>query len=125
MLPAAGVSDEEIQGAGKFGKIIKKHADQNTMAQLQPELVQNGAVEIRPFLVRVEKVGNKIFTVWSRLIINNPERRPILVKMFKMYLMAAIWIVSPVVLVFHNLLAPVLARKRQKQREYLQGITIK
>lgn len=124
MLPAAGVSDEEIQGAGKFGKIIKKHADQNTMAQLQPELVQNAAVEIRPFLVRVEKVGNKIFTVWSRLIINNPERRPILVKMFKMYLMAAIWIVSPVVLVFHNLLAPVLARKRQKQREYLQGITI-
>ena len=44
----------------------------------QPDLVKNGAVEIRPFLVRVEKVGNKIFTVWSNLIIKKKENPEII-----------------------------------------------
>ncbi|CAD7808280.1 hypothetical protein CHRY9390_01798 [Chryseobacterium aquaeductus] len=125
MLPAAGVSDEEINGAGKYGKIIENHFDNNDFANLQPDLVKNGAVEIRPFLVRVEKVGNKIFTVWSNLIIKKKEKRPLLIKFFKVYLMAAIWIISPIVLVFHILLAPVLWSKRQKQKKYLQGLNLK
>lgn len=121
-LPDAGVSDEEINGASKYGKIIKKYADANNWDGLQPELVKNGAVEIRPFLVRVEKVGNKIFTIWSNLIMKNPEKRKKYVNFFKVYLMFAIWIVSPVVLVFHILATPLLFWKRKKQREYLQGI---
>jgi len=125
MLPAAGVSDEEINGAGKYGKIIENHFDNNDFANLQLDLVKNGAVEIRPFLVRVEKVGNKIFTVWSNLIIKKKEKRPLLIRFFKVYLMAAIWIISPIVLVFHLLLAPVLWSKRQKQKKYLQGINLK
>lgn len=125
MLPAAGISDEEINGAGKYGEIIKTYLDKNDFANLQPDLVKNGAVEIRPFLVRVEKVGNKIFTVWSNLIIRKKEKRPLLIKFFKVYLMAAIWIISPIVLVFHILLAPILSSKRQKQKTYLQGINLK
>ncbi|WP_292010137.1 dialkylrecorsinol condensing enzyme DarA [Chryseobacterium sp.] len=125
MLPAAGISDEEINGADKYGVIIKKHLEQNDWSGLQPDLIKNGAVEIRPFLVRVEKVGNKIFTVWSHLIINKKEKRPILIKFFKVYLMAAIWVVSPVVLVFHILMAPILWFKRKKEKKYLQGINLK
>jgi hypothetical protein len=76
-------------------------------------------------LVRVEKVGNKIFTVWSNLIIRKKEKRPLLIKFFKVYLMAAIWIISPIVLVPHILMTPILWWKRKKQREYLQGINLK
>lgn len=125
ILPAAGISDEEIVGSVKYGKIIEGHFRENSLKNLQPDLVKNGAVEIRPFLVRVEKVGNKIFTVWSNLIIKKKEKRPLLIKFFKVYLMAAIWIISPIVLVFHILLAPLLWFKRKKQREYLQGINLK
>lgn len=125
MLPSAGVSDEEIKGAGKYGEIIKNYLDKNDFANLQPDLVNNGAVEIRPFLVRMEKVGNKIFTIWSKLIINKKEKRPLLIKFFKVYLMTAIWVVSPIVLVFHLLLTPILWFKRKKQKEYLQGINLK
>ncbi len=125
MLPAAGVSDQEIAGSGKYGKIIEKHLSENTMETLQPDLIKNGAVEIRAFLVRVEKVGNKIFTVWSNLIIKKKEKRPLLIKFFKVYLMAAIWIISPVVLVLHLLTTPIFWFKRKKQREYLQGINLK
>lgn len=125
MLPAAGVSDEEISGSVKYGRIIEKHFSNSSLPDLQPELVKNGAIEIRPFLVRVEKVGNKIFTVWSNLIIKKKEKRPLLIKFFKVYLMAAIWIISPVVLVLHLLTTPIFWFKRQKQKRYLQGINLK
>ncbi|TDX84254.1 dialkylrecorsinol condensing enzyme DarA [Epilithonimonas xixisoli] len=125
ILPSAGVSDEEIAGSVKYGKIIEAHFRGNDFKNLQPDLVKNGAVEIRPFLVRMEKVGNKIFTIWSKLIINKKEKRPLLIKFFKVYLMTAIWVVSPIVLVFHLLLTPILWFKRKKQREYLQGINLK
>lgn len=125
LLPAAGVSDEEIAGSVKYGEIIKKHFKTNDLSNLQPDLVSNGAVEIRPFLVRVEKVGNKIFTIWSNLIIKKKDKRPLLIKFFKVYLMAAIWIISPVVLVLHLLTTPIFWFKRQKQKRYLQGINLK
>ncbi|MDR6406312.1 MULTISPECIES: hypothetical protein [Chryseobacterium] len=125
ILPAAGVSEEEISGSVKYGEIIERHFANNDLNTLQPELIKNGAVEIRPFLVRVEKVGNKIFTVWSNLIIKKKEKRPLLIKFFKVYLMAAIWIISPIVLVLHLLTTPLFWFKRKKQREYLQGINLK
>lgn len=125
MLPAAGVSDEEISGSVKYGEIIERHFNNNDLTHLQPDLVKNGAIEIRAFLVRVEKVGNKIFTVWSNLIIKKKEKRPLLIKFFKVYLMAAIWIISPVVLVLHLLTTPIFWFKRQKQKRYLQGINLK
>jgi len=125
LLPAAGISDEEISGSVKYGNIIEKHFSSGNLSGLQPDLVKNGAVEIRPFLVRVEKVGNKIFTVWSNLIMKKKEKRPLLIKFFKVYLMAAIWIISPVVLVLHLLTTPIFWSKRQKQKTYLQGINLK
>ncbi|MDP9959098.1 dialkylrecorsinol condensing enzyme DarA [Chryseobacterium lathyri] len=125
ILPAAGISDEEISGSVKYGKIIEKHFSSGNLSGLQPDLIKNGAVEIRPFLVRVEKVGNKIFTIWSNLIIKKKEKRPLLIKFFKVYLMAAIWIISPVVLVLHLLTTPIFWSKRQKQKTYLQGINLK
>lgn len=125
ILPAAGVSDQEINNSVKYGKIIESHFRNNDFEDLQPDLVKNGAVEIRPFLVRVEKVGNKIFTIWSNLIIKKKEKRPLLIKFFKVYLMAAIWIISPVVLVLHLLTTPIFWFKRQKEKKYLQGINLK
>jgi flavodoxin len=125
ILPAAGVSDEEINGSVKYGKIIESHFKNNDFEGLQPDLVKNGAIEIRPFLVRVEKVGNKIFTIWSNLIIKKKEKRPMLIKFFKVYLMAAIWIISPIVLVLHLLTTPLFWFKRQKEKKYLQGINLK
>ncbi|MDQ0592543.1 flavodoxin [Chryseobacterium ginsenosidimutans] len=125
ILPAAGVSQEEIIGSVKYGQVIEKHLSGNTLQNLQPELVKNGAIEIRPFLVRVEKVGNKIFTIWSNLIMKKKEKRPLLIKFFKVYLMAAIWVISPIVLVLHLLTTPFFWFKRKKQREYLQGINLK
>lgn len=122
LLPPAGVAQQEIDTAGKYGEIIKKYIDKGDYTGMQPDLVANGAVEVRPFLVKVESVGNKLFTFFSGKVKNNPEKRPFWVKMFKIYLMTAIWVVSPIVLVFFTILTPFFRAKRKKQIAYFQGI---
>lgn len=121
-LPPAGVSQEEIDGTGKYGEIIAKYLAARDYSGMQPELVKNGAVEVRPFLVKVETVGNKLFTFFSGRVKNQPEKRPFWVRMFKIYLMLAIWVISPIVLVFFTILTPVFWLKRKKQIEYYQGL---
>jgi hypothetical protein len=77
--------------------------------------VKNGAVEIRAFLVRVEKWETKFSPSGLILIIKKKEKRPLLIKFFKVYLMAAIWIISPIVLVLHLLTTPIFWFKRKNK----------
>lgn len=121
-LPEAGVSQKEINEAGKFGKIIAKYAASGNYEGMQKELVANGAVEVRPFLLKVESVGNKLFTVFSGLIRRNPQKRKFWVSVYKFYLYFAIWVVSPIVLFFFTLLTPFFYGKRKKQIEKYQGL---
>ena len=120
--PKAGVSDEEIQGVSKFGFIIAPYLLKGSYNGMQNELVENGAVEIRPFLVKVEKVGNRLFTVFSKIIQKNPHKRKFWLKVYKFYLMAAIWVISPIVLLLFNLTTPIFWWKRKKQIKYYQGV---
>lgn len=121
-LPKAGVADHEIAASGKFGKIMEQYAATGNFSGMQPELVRNGAVEVRPFLVKVEQVGNKLFTFFSGKVKRHPHNRRFWVKMFKFYLFFAIWIVSPIVLFFFTILTPIFWFKRKKQIKYFQGI---
>ena len=121
-LPKAGVSDEEIAGATKYGEIIIPYLLSNNYANLQNDLVKNGAVEVRPFLIKVEKVGNKLFTVFSKIITKNPNKRKFWVSVYKFYLMTAIWVISPIVLILFNLTWPIFYWKRKKDIKYFQGI---
>src|SRR5690606_1475850 len=49
-LPIAGIAESEIAGASIFGVIIRNHFDTGNFDHLQPDLVKNGAVEVRSFL---------------------------------------------------------------------------
>ena len=121
-LPSAGVDDKEIAASTKYGTIILPYAEKENYDGMQQELVKNGAVEVRPFLLKVETVGNKLFTVFSKLIKNNPHKRKFWVGVYKFYLFFAIWIVSPIVLFFFTILTPFFWNKRQKQIKHFQGI---
>lgn len=121
-LPKAGVSDKEIAESGKYGIIIEKYFFENNFDAMQAELVANGAVEIRAFLLKVERVGNRLFTVFSKIITENPQKRKFWIGAYKFYLMAAIWVISPIVLIFFNLTWPIFYWKRKKDIKYFQGI---
>lgn len=123
-LPKPGISPEEIEASNRFGAILKPYFLKDSYTGMQKELVENGAVEIRHFLVSMDKKANKMFKVWSALIYNSKNRKALL-KVFNYYLFIAIWLISPIVHMFHLLLLPVLCKSIKRDKKYFEGIDLK
>jgi hypothetical protein len=117
-----GVSEKDIQESVKFGHTILKALKQNTWDDLQNQLLQQDAVSVSSYLVSVDKTGNKIFSKWSNFILKNKEKRTFWLKIFKIYLALAIWLISPIVYILHVLTYPVKFKSRNKEIKQYKGI---
>lgn len=100
LFPPAGISDSDIEEAGKFGPIICKAFEQGRLEDLQDELLSAGAIRIKPVIMAVEKRGYMMFRPWSKFVlrkgaVNDPARVGRL-KMFRAYLFTVIYLVSPI-----------------------------
>jgi hypothetical protein len=124
IFPLPGVSDKDVKDSSKFGKAILSCLNDNNLENLQPKLLELDAVRIKPFLITVDRTGNKIFNVWSNLIIKKGESRKKWLKFFKIYLFVAIWIISPIVFVFYLIFYPLMLNKINKEKSYYKGIVI-
>lgn len=122
-LPLPGVSAKEITESTKFGQIILPFLWQENFKGLQQKLVENNAVEYRWFLLSMDKKGNKMFAIWSKLIMKNPAKRKLLLTFFKAYLFAAIWVLSPIVHLIELILFPIRYFSITKEKKYFQGIS--
>lgn len=120
-LPKPGISNEEIMNSNRFGTVIKNYLFKENYQGMQIELVNIGAVEVRHFLVSMDKKANRIFKVWSALIYKSKNRKTLL-KIFNYYLFIAIWLISPIVHMIHLLLYPLKYWKIKKDEKYFQGI---
>lgn len=124
IFPLPGVSDKDVEESSKFGKVILSCLKDNNLENLQSKLVEIDAVRVKPFLITVDRTGNKIFTMWSNFIIKKGESRKKWLKVFKMYLFVAIWIISPIVFVFYLIFYPLMLNKIKKEKSYYKGIVI-
>lgn len=123
VLPKPGISSEEILASQRFGQTIRKYLYSTNYQGLQEELIQQDAVEVRHFLVSMDRKANRLFGIWSALILkSSPQRRPLLLKCFNVYLFLAIWLISPLVHFIHILLYPLNYKKIQRDKVYFQGI---
>ncbi len=123
ILPLPGISDEEIKESIKFGKIIVSHLRNGELGSLQRELVTNKAVEIRHFLVSMDKKANRMFKIWSGIIANKQgqARKKWLIG-FNYYLFFAIWFLSPLVHLIHTIFLPITYFKIKREKAYFQGV---
>jgi len=123
IFPKPGVSDKEIQEADKFGKIILPYLKNANFEGLQQALIAQGAVDYRFFLVSMDQKGNRMFRIWSSIILKNPKRRQQLVRMFKYYVVFAIYVVSPIVYLIELLLYPLLYfLKYRREKVHYEGV---
>lgn len=123
ILPKPGIAPEEILASKRFGETIRKYLYSTNYQGLQEELIQQDAVEVRHFLVSMDRKANRLFGIWSALILkNSPQKRPFLLKCFNVYLFIAIWLISPIVHLIHILLYPLNYKKIQRDKTYFQGI---
>ncbi|TDE31706.1 MULTISPECIES: dialkylrecorsinol condensing enzyme DarA [Flavobacterium] len=123
LFPLPGVSEKDIQESSKFGNVILSSLQENNFGQLQPQLVAIDAVRISSYLVTVDRTANKIFQKWSNFIIKKEaESRKFWLKFFKVYLLLAIWLISPIVYILHVLTYPFKIKKVKKEIQYFQGV---
>ncbi len=117
-FPKPGVSDEDIKGCSKFGGLVCQRLINNDWAGLQPALINEKAVVVKSNLMFIESRAIKLFSIWANLIIKRKNRRAWLV-VFKYYLLIALFMVAPVVLLINNLLfRPFLGKQIAKKKQY-------
>lgn len=122
IFPLPGVSEKDIFESSKFGEIIHKNLQNNNFDQLQTQLLENNAVKISSYLVKVDKTANKIFNKWSNIINNKKQSRKTLLKIFNIYLWLAIWLISPIVYILHIFSYPFFINKIRREKAYYQGV---
>src|SRR5215204_194580 len=98
-FPPAGVSEQDIQHAAVFGNHINAALQANNFNNLQDSLNREGAIEIKPNLVLMEKRGQKAFSVWAKFVALggavHSTGRKLRVYIFMYLLPTAIFILSP------------------------------
>lgn len=100
MLPAAGIQEQDMKRASRFGMPIFRHLTENKLGSLHKELLMMGAIHLKPGLIILERRGIKNFRKWSAFIREKggpgaPERKG-RVTLFKRLLIVAIFILSPI-----------------------------
>lgn len=123
-LPPAGVADEEIANADRFGRALLAALRSNRERDEAPMLAGLGAARVDPRLIFGERAGRRAFSLWSRLIrLGGPPgaaTRVPLLALFCVYLVAMIITVVPASLLVQWLVRPLLARRLESQRSYFE-----
>jgi hypothetical protein len=119
-LPAAGVAEEEIASADRFGWALLSALRAGLEVEKGPMLAGLGAVRVNPRLIFSERVGSRAFRLWSHVIRlggapGSPIRR-LMLALFCAYLAAAILTVVPASLLLQRLLHPLLSRRLESER---------
>jgi len=122
IFPLPGVSDKDINEATKFGDVILESLQQNDFSNLQSKILALDGVRISSYLVSVDKTANKIFKKWSNFIYNKKNTRKTWLKVFNIYLLLAIWVISPIVYILHLFKYPFKIAKLKKETQYYQGV---
>jgi hypothetical protein len=121
MFPAAGVSPADINHAAVFGRIISDALATADFSVLQEQLLQNDAILYKPHIVFMEKAGHKIFGLWATFILKKGSygayKRAFRLKLFKYYLFAVLYLISPIGLLVFYLTYPFRYKAIRRDRQ--------
>jgi hypothetical protein len=122
LFPDAGVSPKDIESASRFGPLIKEAVHKNEYAGLQQKLLELGALEVRPNLILFERNGSRIFKMWaSKILKKGPlgdKRRTGWLRIFKYYLLAVLFLVTPVANLFYAFIKLFISKRIKKDIRY-------
>lgn len=129
LLPEAGVSKKEIAGASKFGQILLDAISSKNLGDLQQNLISAKAVRVKFNLLRIESTARKIFKKFSGPAVRKGQvsklKRKQVVKIFKAYLIFALFILSPIVSLIFMIVGVLFYPIVNKQLDYYKGISLK
>lgn len=119
MLPESGLSKEEINSASRFGKIVSESVNEGKTACMQDMLLGVGAIEYKPSIAFIEKVGHRIFGIWARFIQRKggygDKHRQFRLDCFYYYLLFVLFVMSPFAQFFFYLTYPIHRVGRERR----------
>lgn len=128
IFPKPGVSDNDIKEATRFGEPIREALLNNDLNGLQENLLHIDAVKVNPFLVMTDKRGNILFSKWANLIIKKGgpgnAKRLKWIRLFKYYLLFAIWVIAPIVFIVFLLTYLPRHQLRKRNKKYYSSVAI-
>lgn len=129
IFPKYGVTEKDLTHAPVFGKIILDNFENNLLQHTQPQLNQQGALDIRGNLLLMEGRGKALFPLYANYIskkgTQGSEQRRTRVRIFGIVLPTAILLLSPIITILSRL-APLLAKKRfSKEIAYYSQNTLR
>lgn len=113
VFPKPGVSDEDIERAGEPGRIVLAHAESGDYTSLQEKIAD--FVTVPTDILFIEKRAKRLFRIWAGIIKRfgkTPRSRRLWVSIYKYYLIIALFIVAPIVLLVYYILVLPLVYKR-------------
>lgn len=103
--PRAGVSDENVAGANRFGQPLLNALKTGDYTTLQQSWADLGGIPYRSFLVFVERIGHRMFGKWAKFCQKkggpNAKERNTRVFMFSLYVFFALLVASPIAIVVY------------------------
>ncbi|HLO69452.1 MAG TPA: hypothetical protein VK167_01195 [Flavipsychrobacter sp.] len=129
MLPAAGIQEQDMRRASRFGMPIYRHLTENKLALLHKELLMLGAIHLKSGLIVLERRAITNFRKWAKFIRDKggpgaPERLGRVV-LFKRLLIVAIFILSPISSFTAFIQMQLQKRKLLSDREYFKSLNYK
>ncbi len=125
IIPPAGVTQADIDGASRYGHIIRESLQDASLDNLQPKLVSAGAVDVRTGLVMIEKRGIVMFRLWAGFILKKgpygAKSRLLRIRLFKYYLLAVLYLVSPFATLLYQIIKPFRGQTIKKQISLYQS----
>lgn len=124
-VPRAGIEDSAIAAASRFGTAMAQRLNRDTLPVSEPMLKGLGAVRIDEKLIGSEKVGNRSFQLWGRLLAAlGPQqscRRAAGLLVYIVFLLCLIVTVVPLAALLKKLLAPLTRQRTLREKAYYAG----
>lgn len=122
IFPVPGISEADIAYARTYGEAVLPALQQNSWDGLQATLVSKGAVDVKTNLMFIESRASVLFRIWATTILKK-QNRALWLQFFKYYLLFALFIVAPFVLLVYNLfIRPFTTAQILKKKNYYTGV---
>lgn len=123
-FPQAGISEEEIVGARRFGLALQQALEQDLEKAKKSLLTGLRAVSVDYSVIQSEKIGYRSFRVWGKLLRKvgkqgEAKRKPVLV-LYVTFLICMILTVVPITKLLKWVLSPFLLKQHQAKKEYYE-----
>lgn len=121
LIPRAGISDQDIAAASRFGRAIAAQLPQQSRDP-QPMLRGLGAVKVRERLIASEAIAHRSFLIWGKLLrrIGGQESLPrkCVLLLYVLFLIVMILTVVPLSALLKRVFGPLFRKHTAAQKSY-------